>query len=129
VDNRQALGSSQHTPADNPADLLYSTYLGGSGNKYADAIVLDSAGSAYVAGLTLSSSFPTTPGAFDTSHSGGWSDAIVAKLATIEVPAPTRTPTSTPTVTPLGPWANWVDGDLPLLVRGRLALATFCSSL
>jgi hypothetical protein len=32
----------------------------------------------YVAGMTRSSNFPTTPGAFDTTYNG--SDAFVAKL-------------------------------------------------
>ena len=39
--------------------LLYSTYLGGSGFDVGDAIAVDSAGSAYVAGLTADSDFPT----------------------------------------------------------------------
>jgi len=54
--------------------LLYSTFLGGNAggqgnflNEYADAITVDSAGSAYVTGITASTDFPTTPGAFDTS--------------------------------------------------------------
>jgi len=29
---------------------------------------------------TSSADFPTTPGAFDTSHNGGYEDAFVAKL-------------------------------------------------
>ena len=42
---------------------------------------MDGAGSAYVAGRTSSSDFPTTPGAFDTSYNGGYSDdAFVVKL-------------------------------------------------
>ena len=41
---------------------------------------MDGAGSAYVAGYTCSSNFPTTPGAFDTSYNGGYDDAFVAKL-------------------------------------------------
>ena len=44
--------------------LIYSTYLGGSVNEEADAIAIDSNGSAYVAGLTFSGDFPTTPGSF-----------------------------------------------------------------
>jgi hypothetical protein len=39
--------------------LLYSTYLGGDGSDQGYAIAVDSAGSAYVTGLTLSSNFPT----------------------------------------------------------------------
>ena len=40
---------------------------------------MDGAGSAYVTGYTLSTDFPTTPGAFDTSYNGN-DDAFVAKL-------------------------------------------------
>jgi hypothetical protein len=41
-----------------------STYLGGSDNDYGYGIALDSAGDAYVAGSTASTSFPATTGAF-----------------------------------------------------------------
>ena len=67
-------------PADNPADLLYSTFLGGSDYDEGYAIAVDGAGSAYVTGLTGSSNFPTTPGAFDRSYNGGDTDAFVVKL-------------------------------------------------
>lgn len=44
--------------------LLYSTYLGGSGNDVGFGIDVNAAGEAYVAGSTDSSDFPTTTGAF-----------------------------------------------------------------
>ena len=47
--------------------LVYSTYLGGSGGDSGLAIAIDSAGSAYVTGVTHSLNFPTTPGAFKTT--------------------------------------------------------------
>jgi hypothetical protein len=59
--------------------LLYSTYLGGSGQDRGSQIALDSAGNAYVAGFTVSTNFPTTVGAFDTTFNGG-GDAFVTKL-------------------------------------------------
>jgi len=59
--------------------LVYSTYLGGTGDDRGQGIGLDSAGDAHVAGRTASSNFPTTPGAFDTSYNGG-DDAFVTKL-------------------------------------------------
>ncbi len=62
--------------------LLYSTYLGGGGTVYEEcfAIGVDGNGSAFVTGRTLSESFPTTLGAFDTAyHNGG--DAFVTKLS------------------------------------------------
>jgi hypothetical protein len=62
------------------AALAYSTYLGGSGVDSALGIAVDDAGSAYVTGLTPSSDFPTTPGAFDTTKGASY-DAFVTKLA------------------------------------------------
>ena len=64
--------------------LVYSTYLGGSGDDAAVAIALDATGAATVGGETDSSNFPTTPGAFDTTFNGGASsnpgDAFVTRL-------------------------------------------------
>jgi Beta-propeller repeat len=59
--------------------LVYSTYLGGSGDTYGNGIALDAAGDAYVVGNTYASNFPTTPGAFQTSYSGNGS-VIVTEL-------------------------------------------------
>ncbi len=61
--------------------LVYSSYLGGNGDDYGLGIVVDGAGSAYVGGWTSSGTFPTTPGAFDTTSNGGFGDAFVTKLA------------------------------------------------
>jgi hypothetical protein len=63
------------------AALAYSTYLGGSTFDIGYGIAVDSAGSAYVTGATVSSDFPTTPGAFDTTQSSELlSDVFVTKL-------------------------------------------------
>ena len=43
---------------------------------------MDAAGSAYVTGFTFSTNFPTTAGAFQTTHAGE-SDAFVAKIAAL----------------------------------------------
>ena len=51
--------------------LIYSTYIGGTGDDGATSIVLDSSGTAYVKGNTFSSNFPTTPGAFSTTFTAG----------------------------------------------------------
>ncbi len=62
------------------ASLVYSTYLGGSGTfDHGRGIAVDSAGSAYVSGSTSSANFPTTVGAYDTTHNGD-DDAFVTKL-------------------------------------------------
>ena len=56
----------------NPAGtgLVYSTYLGGSGDEFGLSVALDASGSAYVTGDTTSADFPTTAGAFDTAITG-----------------------------------------------------------
>ncbi len=51
--------------------LVYSTYLGGSGQEYSGGIVVDAGGNAYVTGTTHSANFPTTAGAFQTTFGGG----------------------------------------------------------
>jgi Beta-propeller repeat len=62
--------------------LVYSTYLGGSGQDFGQGIEVDSTGSAYVVGRANAADFPTTPGAFDTVYNGGFfGDAFVAKLS------------------------------------------------
>jgi len=62
--------------------LVYSTFLGGAGDDSAHALALDAQGAATVAGNTLSSDFPTTLGAFDTSYNGGtYGDVFVTRLS------------------------------------------------
>ena len=61
--------------------LLYSTFLGGNSWDSVFAVSLDHAGWAIVAGESRSADFPTTSNAFDTSYSGGNSDAFVARLS------------------------------------------------
>ncbi len=61
------------------ASLFYSTYVGGSGADISHGIAVDGLGNAYVTGLTLSTDFPSTPGAYDTTQNGSY-DAFVAKL-------------------------------------------------
>lgn len=62
--------------------LVYSTYLGGNGVDAGNAIAVDSAGNVYVAGQTFSTSFPVTPGAFQTTNHAAANgfNAFVTKL-------------------------------------------------
>jgi hypothetical protein len=59
--------------------LVYSTYLGGTVYEHAHSISLDVYNQACVTGMTDSSSYPTTTGAYDTTHNGGW-DAFVTVI-------------------------------------------------
>jgi hypothetical protein len=68
------------TPAESSSSLLYSTFLGGSGSDRGSAVALDADGNATVTGLTTSTDFPTTPGAFDTGFNGGDYDVFVTKI-------------------------------------------------
>ncbi|NDQ58321.1 MAG: choice-of-anchor D domain-containing protein [Acidipila sp.] len=51
--------------------LIYSTFLGGSGEDSATGVAVDSKGNIYVSGGTNSMDFPTTPGAVQRSFGGG----------------------------------------------------------
>jgi hypothetical protein len=60
--------------------LLYSTYLGGqAGFDSINSIAIDASGSAYLTGMTTSSNFPRTPGAYQDTH-GPDSDVFVTKI-------------------------------------------------
>ncbi len=60
--------------------LVYSTYLGGSLEDRATDVEVDSSGNAYVSGFTVSTQFPTTTGARQTTYGGGNRDGFIAKL-------------------------------------------------
>src|SRR5205823_5334202 len=61
------------------SDLVYSTYLGGTGFDQSRTIAVDADGNAYVAGNTDSPNFPLL-NALQPNFGGGISDAFVTKL-------------------------------------------------
>ncbi|MGH9403649.1 MAG: SBBP repeat-containing protein, partial [Terriglobia bacterium] len=82
----------------NPAGsaLVYSTYLGGNGPDYGQAVVADSSGNAYVAGTTASSTFPATGGVFQGTYagSGASGNGFIAKVSPANVAALALNPQS-----------------------------------
>ena len=64
---------------DDGKTLTYGTYLGGTGDDTARDVFVASS-RAYVTGYTRSTDFPTTAGAYDTSHNGGVYDAFVTRV-------------------------------------------------
>jgi hypothetical protein len=73
------------TKLNSSCEKIYTKTFGGSGEDKALGIAADAAGDAYVAGWTVSSDFPTTAGASDTScgtdaQCNGLWDAFVVKI-------------------------------------------------
>jgi hypothetical protein len=62
------------------SQVLYATYLGGTGESAGTGIVADASGNAYVAGYTTAPDFPVTSGAYQPSNHGSY-DTFVAKLS------------------------------------------------
>ncbi|TCP69384.1 SBBP repeat-containing protein [Baia soyae] len=69
----------------NGSNLVYSTYLGGSGGDNLSDLALDVAGNIYVAGKTASTNFPVTSGVVQPNYAGGVNDAVVAKFTVVSI--------------------------------------------
>jgi hypothetical protein len=68
------------TKLDQDGQLVYSTYIGGSGAENPLSIAVDELGQAYVTGVTASPNFPTH-NAFQSVFAGGGQDGFVLKLS------------------------------------------------
>lgn len=67
-------------------DVLFATYLGGDGFTFPESIAVDAQGNIFVAGtVTIGTTFPTTPGAFQRELKGR-NDAFLVKYSPVEVP-------------------------------------------
>src|SRR6267154_453038 len=86
--------------------LVYSTYLGGTGGDQGLGIAVDGSCNAYVTGMTFSSDFPTTAGAFQPAF-GGFSDAFVAKLVDDASPCATTARSEESAATYTGSWTTY----------------------
>ena len=66
------------------SDLIYSTYLGGTGDDIGLGIAMDASADFFITGYTYSTDFPTTPGTFQGKCAGvcgpGANDAFIAKF-------------------------------------------------
>ncbi len=60
--------------------LEWATYIGGSSTDEAFDLWVDSAGDAYLTGIVASTNFPTTAGAWDSTHNGGSYDVGAVKV-------------------------------------------------
>ncbi|MHB8078458.1 MAG: FlgD immunoglobulin-like domain containing protein [Candidatus Krumholzibacteriia bacterium] len=67
----------------NGDSLVWSTFIGGTGNEWAYSVDEDKEGNILVGGYSTSVDFPVTAGAYQTTHLGEtWSaDAVLAKLS------------------------------------------------
>jgi Beta-propeller repeat len=76
------------------SQLIYSTYLGGTGSDVGYGIAVDSGGLAYVTGSTTSTDFvlPSGPTPFQIGNNGG-TDAFVAKFSNFLPPVTGTTST------------------------------------
>ncbi len=71
------------------ANLLYSTYLGGSMDDAALGLTMDAGGNVWVTGYTLSQNFPAVGHAYQTANAGksGTADAFLGKFTGLAAPA------------------------------------------
>lgn len=59
--------------------LVYSTYIGGSGNEMPHSLVVDAGNNLVIAGKSMSTNYPTLGTSYSPAHNGGF-DIILTKL-------------------------------------------------
>lgn len=64
---------------DSGTNLIYSTYLGGSGEDFGNGVAVDASGLVYVVGQTASADLPVR-GGFQTTFAGGPYNAFLIKI-------------------------------------------------
>ncbi|MEJ2008722.1 MAG: SBBP repeat-containing protein, partial [Acidobacteriota bacterium] len=74
------------------SNLLFSTYLGGTGDEAANDLALDSSGNIYLAGDTFSTDFPVTTSAMTTGYTGGSYAAWIARISPLNAAGLTAVP-------------------------------------
>jgi hypothetical protein len=67
------------TRLDRSGQIVFSTYLGGSGNENAFGLAVDAPGNLYLSGFTTSPNFPTMNALYGTPRGGV--DAVFAKIS------------------------------------------------
>jgi Beta-propeller repeat/HYDIN/CFA65/VesB-like, Ig-like domain len=120
--------------------LLFSTYLGGTGDESANDLALDSTGNVYVAGDTFSTDFPITPSVMSTGYTGGSYDAWIAKIGPQNAPGLTAVPnpvlfasqeintTSTPSILKVGDAGSASLNISEISITGPFAETSQCGS-
>ncbi len=113
---------------------LLATYLGGSGDDTGApaGLAFDQAGNLYVAGVTTSSDFPTTPNAMQSGFAGGDTDSFIMKLQTATQAVISLTPPSLQFATQTSGTASQPRnvvlrnlGSVPLSISGVTASGDF----
>jgi beta-propeller repeat-containing protein len=66
---------------DRRGHLVFSSYLGGSGDEFGSVSALDRDGNLYAGGLTTSRDFPVTPNAIQPTFGGGDIDGLLVKIS------------------------------------------------
>jgi hypothetical protein len=66
----------------NLTSVIWSSYLGGSGNDAGYSLIVNDTSMVYVTGGTYSPDFPTKAGCYKTVYNGGKSDGFITKINT-----------------------------------------------